>query len=270
MTNNPTVFSQHPPGWKFDLCSPNSPPKEVPNIDRIWPPPNTLNTTFLELPRSSLQIRGLGLAFGILLAIMTFISPAFFIYVSIIHSHIDFSSTLIGLGVTTVCCWLSAWMIRLDLEHPRDEPIRFNRARRKVYFYQYRHDLFSVFCRGRWGLKPIAYDWDDLIAEASSVYAPSTSGLVENITIAVRKPGTDEVIDRLFFAHCWDKGEKYWALAQLFMRQGSEALPEFYYAAQDWNDDDNLSLMHRLAPKVRWPAAMDLESRTAPTSGEHP
>lgn len=99
------------------------------------------------------------------------------------------------------------------------------------------------------------------------MYAPGSGGLKENIMIAVRKPGTDEVIARYFFAHDIEEGKKYWTIARLYMQQGHDALPEFSHPPRDWNNDAEVSLIRRLAPKVQWPPDIDLESRTAPNSG---
>ncbi|HFL2186245.1 TPA: DUF6708 domain-containing protein [Pseudomonas putida] len=63
-----------------------------------------------------------------------------------------------------------------------------------------------------------------------------------------------------------------WPASQLFScrnhQQGPEALPKFVHPPRDWNDDDGLSHMHCLAPKVHWPEDIDRESRTAPSEGE--
>ncbi|MBF8724299.1 hypothetical protein IRZ56_22110 [Pseudomonas guariconensis] len=158
----------------------------------------------------------------------------------------------------------------MDLELPRDEPIRFNRLRRKVYVYQYKYDHLRVFSRRRWGVQPKVYDWDDLHAEACSVYLPmGNGGLIENIIISVRKPGTDEVIDRFFFSHDWVEGQAYWTIAQLFMEQGPQALPDFVHPARDRNNEPTaFDFIPHFAPAVKWPEKMDLESRSAPSSEE--
>ena len=162
--------------------------------------------------------------------------------------------------------WLGIYIWRMDVEAPRDEPIRFNRLRRKVYVYRFFHDGAKPFSRTAWGVRPVAYDWDDLHAEACSLYGPmGTGGFIETVTLAVLKPGTNEVLDRFLFAHEIQRGEMYWAMAQLFMQQGAHALPTFPYPPRDWNNEDvSFNLARRLAPKVVWPAEMDLESRTAP------
>ncbi|GLO09279.1 hypothetical protein PPUJ20005_32480 [Pseudomonas putida] len=84
--------------------------------------------------------------------------------------------------------------------------------RRKVYFYQYRFDRIFIFSRKRWGVQPVAYDWDDVTAEVYRIYAPGHGGLIENVMLSVRNPETDEVIDRVFFTHTLHEGEAYWAI----------------------------------------------------------
>ncbi|WP_371263134.1 DUF6708 domain-containing protein [Pseudomonas sp. 250J] len=89
-------------------------------------------------------------------------------------------------------------------------------------------------------------------------------GLVENIVIAVRKTGTNEIIDRLFFSHDLEDGKQYWEIIRLFMQQGPDALPTFVRPPRDWDNDFELTPIRRLAPRVQWPEAIDRESRTAP------
>ncbi|WP_060494562.1 DUF6708 domain-containing protein [Pseudomonas sp. NBRC 111140] len=164
--------------------------------------------------------------------------------------------------------WSVVPYVKLDFVTPRDEPIRFNRLRRKIYIYEYKYDRIFIFSRKRWGVRPVVYNWDDVTAEVYRVYAPGHGGLIENVMLSVRNPETDEVIDRVFFTHTLHQGEAYWAIARLFMQQGPDALPKFVHPPRDWNDDDGLSPMHRLAPKVRWPTEIDLESRSAPATND--
>ncbi|MQT43963.1 hypothetical protein GHO31_15490 [Pseudomonas sp. FSL R10-2172] len=154
----------------------------------------------------------------------------------------------------------------MDTSAPRDEPIRFNRARGKVYVYRFRHNGLKPFSRSAWGAHPEVYDWDNLHAEACSIYgAMGSGGLIETVTLAVLEPGTRKVIDRFHFAHELQQGEMYWAMAQLFMQQGPRALPSFPRPPRDWNNEKiRFNLARRLAPKVHWPEAIDLESRSAP------
>lgn len=201
---------------------------------------------------------------------MIVIGELWIFYTSLMDSSYADIDMPIILSAFFVLQWLILPTIRMDLELPRDEPIRFNRLRRKVYVYQYKYDHLRVFSRRRWGVQPEVYDWDDLHAEACSIYLPmGNGGLIENIIISVRKPGTDEVIDRFFFSHDWVEGQAYWTIAQLFMEQGPQALPEFVHPPRDWNNEPKaFDFIPHFAPKVQWPKEMDLESRSAPFSGE--
>jgi hypothetical protein len=152
----------------------------------------------------------------------------------------------------------------MDAEAPRDEPIRFNRARRKIYVYRFNHDGLRPFSRHGWGVRPVIYDWDDLHAEVCRVYVLG-SALLEGIMLSVLKPGTNEVLDRFQFSCDNLQGEMYWAMAQLFMQQGPQSLPTFSRPPRDWNNERvTFNIARRLAPKVKWPQEMDIESRTAP------
>ncbi|HCF2456971.1 TPA: hypothetical protein NIA41_000527 [Pseudomonas aeruginosa] len=160
----------------------------------------------------------------------------------------------------------AAYGIRTDIGTPRDEPLRFNRKRRKVYVYR-NHEGWA-FSSKNWGVRPVVFNWDDLRAESWTRIAPTSSGVPIvgwGVDVAVVEPGTNHVIDRFQLAGSNADGEHMWAMARAFMNQGPEALPKYPHPPRDWNNDVpwyNLAL--RLAPKVEWPADMDRESRTAP------
>ncbi|MFJ4345558.1 DUF6708 domain-containing protein [Pseudomonas sp. NPDC089401] len=259
-------------GWKFDLPSPkeSAPPQE--STSNLEPPPNRIHSNYLELPRSILLFRGYWLVIGPILLFIVTIGSTFLLYTHFTSSlKINHELTTVLIAILVGAFVLITPYIRFELELPRDEPIRFNRHRRKVYFYQYRMDRLHPFGRKNWGVKPVAYNWDDLTAEAYRIYAPmGYGGLKEEVRISVRKPGTDEVIDRFFFTDDIEKGKQYWDIARAFMQQGPEALPEFVNPPWDWNEGIHSNPFDQRAPKVQWPAEMDLESRTAPSPGEQP
>ncbi|MDD0974091.1 DUF6708 domain-containing protein [Pseudomonas fontis] len=259
-----------PLGWKYNLPAPNQNTSSRADSTSIHPPPNKLNNIYIEFHYASLLARGVLIYLGAMIAIAALAFAIFCICLSITFPESRPIAPALGLLITTVSIiYGAAPMIRLDLTLPRDEPIRFNRLRRKVYVYRFHHSWLKPLSRRAWGVRPVAYNWDDLRAEAWMIYAPmGTGGLKEGITLAVIKPGTDEVIDRFNFTEGILKGEMYWALVQQFMQQGPQALPTFRRPPRDWNNDPaTLNLARRWAPKVQWPVDMDLESRTAP---EHP
>ncbi len=198
------------------------------------------------------------------------LGTVFLTYASITWSgKIDLKFSAISIIILVIALIFIPPYIRIDLELPRNEPIRFNKLRRKVYFYQYRYDLLHPFGRANWGVKPVAYDWDDLTVEAYRIYAPmGYGGLKEKVMISICKPGTNRIIDRVFFTDDIEMGEQYWAIARLFMQEGAEGLPEFINLPWDWNEGVHSNPFDQRAPKVYWPAEMDLESRTAPAQAE--
>ncbi|MFJ4068414.1 DUF6708 domain-containing protein [Pseudomonas sp. NPDC089996] len=259
-------------GWKYDLPSPDDPafPQSISN--QLDPPPNQVSQSHLEIPRRILKLRGYWIAIGpilILLATLETVFELFYDFSGTPELNIALASVTLTLFIASI--FLVTPYIRFELELPRDQPIRFNRHRRKVYFYQYRMDRYRPFGRKNWGVKPVAYDWENLTAEVYRFYAPmGYGGIKEEVRISVSKPGADEIIDRFFFTDDIKKGEQYWNIARLFMHQGSEALPSFINPPWDWNEGIHSNPFDQLAPKVQWPAEMDLESRTAPAPGERP
>ncbi|MGJ7551513.1 DUF6708 domain-containing protein [Pseudomonas alloputida] len=267
-------------GWKYDLPAPNAEANINPSFKN---PPRAsidMNENHLELPRVTLKLRGGWIVIGVTISIMA-------LYFTIDYFS-RFPLKLNSAGIeelswyiffhACILCLLTPY-IRMDFGFPRNEPIRFNRQRRKVYFYQYRFELLNPFGRKNWGVKPVAYDWDDLTLEAYRIYAPGYGGFKEEVKISICKPGTNEVIDRVFFTDDIEEGEQYWAIVRLFMQQGPEALPEFLHPSNCKDETASPSTegkiafrnpFDRLAPEVNWPAEMDLESRTAPTPREQP
>ncbi|MFT0870213.1 DUF6708 domain-containing protein [Pseudomonas sp. CAM1A] len=269
MTITNRTLPRRGPGWKYDLPSPDEAPTR--KATTLPPTPNRINSIYLEIPRSTVSIRGIGSIVGSLAFLVSLLAIYPFIHDILTNSdRLGAGIIISGLLIIIIIYWATIPFVRLDIELPRDEPIRFNRLRQKVYFYEYKFDRIHIFSRKRWGVRPVAYDWKDLIAEACSVYAPmGNGGLVENVLIAVRKPGTDEIIDRLFFTHDIEEGKQYWEIIRLFMQQGPDALPTFVRPPRDWDNDFELTPIRRLAPRVQWPEAIDHESRTGPAAGEH-
>jgi len=254
-------------GWKHDLPGPNQLPTRTPYPPVLPNSPNHVDDIYLELARSTFRMRGVAAWGAIILALLSFCVPVIWLAFVVAEGRVPpFVINIVGLIAFITPLWGAIYYWRMDTEAPRDEPIRFNRLRRKIYVYRFFHDGAKPFSRTAWGVRPVAYDWDDLHAEACSIYGPmGTGGFIETVTLAVLKPGTHEVIDRFPFAQEIHRGEMYWAMAQLFMQQGPHALPTFPYIPRDWNNEDvSFNLARRLAPKVAWPAEMDLESRTAP------
>ena len=168
------------PGWTHDLPGPNQPPSRTPFPSVLSNPPNHVDDVYLELACSTTRIRGIGL-WGAVFILASAIYLAFFMIMLAANSpiHLPLEIGTAGLITVVISIWLGIYLYRIDVQAPRDEPIRFNRLRRKVYVYKFQHDGLRPFSRTAWGVRPAIYDWDDLHAEACRLYVPGTA-LIEN------------------------------------------------------------------------------------------
>lgn len=246
--------------WDRDLPGPNDAPGR---LEVMGEPPNHVDEVYLELPRSESLWRGVNVWLGGVMLVLA---------IATIALLVKFNELLISLWwlslylLATFCLatTMGAGLIRLDVNSPLDQPIRFNRLRRKVYVYRFHYNWGRPFNNKLWYVKPEVYDWDDLRAEVFSIYVP-TMAYNTGVHITVVKPGTNQVIDRFPLALDAYDGANYWAMARAFMQQGPNVLPRYDRPPRDWNNEDpELNLARRFAPKVKWPEAMDMESRTAP------
>jgi len=252
-------------GWRADLPLPQVAPSGP--LFPIGRPPNFANDKYLELSATRRGNRTVLLFFSLVVLVTALLSLIYFFCVRLIGADVGvlalptfMTAVSIGAGIGGI------GMLRASICPPRDEPIRFNRKRGKVYLYRF-HRGGPISRRG-WGVCPIVFNWADLRAESWSRMAPSPSGVpffAGGVDIAVVAPDTNHVVDRFQLAGSNANGEHIWAMARAFMNQGPGALPKYSNPPRDWNNyvpafDPGL----RLAPKVQWPADLDLESRTWP------
>jgi len=252
-------------GWRADLPLPQVAPSGP--LFPIGRPPNFANDKYLELSATRRGNRTVLLVFSLVVLVTALLSLIYFFFVRLIGADVGvlalptfMTAVSIGAGIGGI------GMLRASICPPRDEPIRFNRKRGKVYLYRF-HRGGPISRRG-WGVCPIVFNWEDLRAESWSRMAPSPSGVpffAWGVDIAVVAPDTNHVVDRFQLAGSNANGEHMWAMARAFMNQGPGSLPKYSNLPRDWNNhipacDPGL----RLAPKVHWPIDMDVESKTAP------
>lgn len=233
--------------WVEDLPEPDEPPVAMPVswLER----PNHLDDVFLELSRTDELPRGLMIWLLLGMAII-------WIFLWLLALG-DLELIKLLLLFTPVGLWLGMSMWKTEVETPRDMPLRFNRARQRLYAYNFVHKAWNPF--ERWRVVPVVYEWSQVRAERTWT---SPSICRENIVLSIVKPGTNEVIDR-FRLNDQQSGFLTWAYVRAYMQQGPDALPP-PGTPKDHNDIPWYNAALLLAPKVNWPADMDLESRTAP------
>ncbi len=241
-------------GWVRDLQLPDdsaaSPKRNTP-----IPVVNSMNGIYLELSRRN-TMRGLLL----FLAIFPFIWMFFAIPFLLIRKP-DLSYFLMDIPCFLMALWITALTVRIDISTPSDEPIRFNRLRRNVYVNSFHHIWWKPW--SRWHVTTKVYPWQHLRAEVwSQRGATGQGGLIFTwgVSIAVVKPGTNQVIDRFPLSVGQDEGSS-WDYVRAYMQHGPDALPPVD-TFNDPNEVPPYNLALRLAPKVGWPAQIDAESRS--------
>ena len=246
------------PGWQEDLPVPDELPVVAPSLG--FDTPNHQDSIFLELPRASALIRGVVVLFvpamSILLAFLLFL---------VFSARQTLS---VEAWVTCIfCIILGVWLIpifwKFDVAPPRDLPLRFNRARQRLYAYNFKYRWWNPF--EKWRVIPVAYDWSQVRAERwrRTHFTAQGGAIIQfGVELSIVKPGTNEVIDR-FPLTAMGADAHAWAYVCTYMQQGPDALPP---PGPPWDHNDVLwcNVAMLLAPKVEWPAEMDLESRTAP------
>jgi len=190
---------------------------------------------------------------------------ALVIPVDIVDAFLEGDTEFIFTGglVFLVTVWSTLLSFKVAVCPPRDEPLRFNRLRRKIYAYNFKHTWWNPF--GAWTVVPVSYDWSQVRAERwSQMGALPNGGFIykAGVMLSIVEPGTNVVIDR-FPLGTMGADQHAWAYICTYMQEGPAALP-IPGPPKDHNDVLWCEFALRLAPKVTWPADMDLESRTAP------
>lgn len=145
-------------GWREDLPLPHGVPVSEALLGGKTP--NHLSPTYLELPRTTISPRGI---------MSAFISPISPILLLNAHSAIfEFNALgpefmLLNIFELGLIAWIITFGIRNDIDPPRDSPIRFNRARQKIYAYKFNYRWWNPF--GKWGVAPVSHNWSQVRAE---------------------------------------------------------------------------------------------------------
>lgn len=214
MKNGPILT---PPcrGWVRDLIKPSSP--NLAGVSKTTISLNSRSTVFLEVSVSSLLTRGWSVPLGL----ASYLMSLFGVYVMFSDwRRTPFELQLIALAIFIVGAWHLLLCVRMDLYIPLNEPIRFNRARRKIYAYVLRPNWWMPW--RPWPIEVVVYDWTQVRAE---IWSRGSGGHRRCGTmLSIVKPGTNEVIDR-FALNYMTTSEEPWLYVHTYMEKGPDALP---------------------------------------------
>jgi hypothetical protein len=234
MAEAPLTTSQlttPPHGWVQDLALREGPLSGQPDgQDEL----NHLDETYLEfstasdLPRGISLFAGIGsLCLAISMVVFTFwIGFDFtdFKKYSFLENAFFLSCALLLVGSVG---WMTLQGFRLDLQLPRDRPVRFNRPQAKIYinYFTWTHNPFA-----KWPSGVKVWDWNTV--QACIAYRVGAAGEVVtqryDLLLVSCKPGTMEVVDTFRLqqgAMTTRQYEDLWALLRHYMAKGLEDLP---------------------------------------------
>ncbi|MCQ4968982.1 hypothetical protein NE616_14905 [Enterobacteriaceae bacterium DFI.7.85] len=228
--------------WREDMPENHEPQLVPPQLRWL----TTRNDTYLEVPRYGTEVIWWGMLGS---AILTFGLMVFMLTISILIQNIY-------LIIVTLVVFFSLLLFCLKMYFvtPRNQPLRLNRKRQKIYIYDYNRSRLPWL---NWPVSIRVYNWEDVYGEI--IFSPTPGDRGYRLYGAVCEPGTYNVVDRFLLAREWEEREQLnqiWSYLCIYMK-GESDLPEPRFKGRPdfWRP--------RKADK--WPDEMDRESTTAPT-----
>lgn len=236
------------------LPGPNSRPARAPALQELGAPPDHIDANYLEFSTSQ-SARGLQLFSGgvtlVLLPCLTWLT------IEQCFSGLDPHMSVFMLAICIFILVVGIGTFRGALERPLSEPIRFNRSRQRVYIYRLKRN-FNPFSRTGWKASPVDFPWQSLRARKGR------SRYVDYVCFEAIGSSSTWMRESFYLSrHNGSEGVAKWMLARIFMQHGIEALPEFNDSPSTKDPNGPTGLISELVPKVRWPAKIDVVSRTA-------
>jgi len=228
--------------WREDMPESHAPQLGPPQVRCM----TTRNDIYLEVPRYSTEVSWMmmlplsALVVGVMFYfIFLFVSIGFYMF-SFVSTAVLFSFLLFFLKIYFIT--------------PRDQPIRLNRKRQKLYIFNYNRSRLPWL---NWPVSIKVYNWADVYGEIMFSGVGGDRGY--HLYGAICEPGTYNVVDRFLLAKEWEEREQLnqiWSYLCIYMK-GESDLPEPRFKGRPdfWRP--------RKADK--WPDEMDRESTTAPT-----
>ena len=211
-----------------------------------------INDTWMKIPRYENIMWG-----GAWLVVIAMIIPTvLFIWgmVDFYPSGLDFETLLTFFMFLFFSFSMILLNLRMALFVPRDQPIRFNRKRQKIYIFEHHRKAWNPWVK--WPTTVSVYDWADVHGEISRESDRYDQGF--RLYGAVCKPGTHEVVERFILNRAVfyiEHQRQLWSHWCRYMQHQPEVMDPLYDLPGDGRPRKK---------KMYWPKALDIESRTTP------
>ncbi|MDU6225792.1 MAG: DUF6708 domain-containing protein, partial [Enterobacter asburiae] len=197
--------------WREDMPESHEPQLVPPQLRCM----TTRNDIYLEVPRYSTEVSWLmmlplsALVVGVMFYfIFLFVSIGFYMF-SFVSTAVLFSFLLFFLKIYFIT--------------PRDQPIRLNRKRQKLYIFNYNRSRLPWL---NWPVSIKVYNWADVYGEI--IFSGVGGDRGYHLYGAICEPGTYNVVDRFLLAKEWEEREQLnqiWSYLCIYMK-GESDLPE--------------------------------------------
>ncbi|MDK9355799.1 DUF6708 domain-containing protein [Lelliottia wanjuensis] len=231
-------------GWEEDLPGNKEPQTVIGQLIRV----TEINDTWLEMPRYENIMWG-----GALFSSAALLAPLmmFFYSIFIVSSNLLFLIvSIVVFFIVLSIFWLN---LRMALFVPRDQPIRFNRKRQKIYIFDYHRNHWNPW--GKWPATVKVFDWADIHGEIGHESDRYVQGF--RLYCAVCKPGTHEVIERFILNQAMSHPEpqrRLWSHLCQYMQHKPVVMDPVYPGRPDnWKPRKNMC----------WPEELERESTMA-------
>ncbi|WP_148051937.1 DUF6708 domain-containing protein [Atlantibacter hermannii] len=235
--------------WREDMPENHEPQLVPPQLRWLA----TRNDIYLEVPRYGTEVMWGGMIF---IAILTCIVDIGMVIFSLDLQAITGSYFFVIIGLISAIFFtsLALFAFKIYFVAPRNQPVRLNRKRQKIYLFDYNRSRLPWL---KWPVTITSYSWADVYGEISFSPTPGDRGY--RLYGAVCAPGTRNVVARFLLAREWEEREQLnqiWSYLCIYMK-GESDLPEPRFKGRPdfWRP--------RKADK--WPDEMERESTTAPT-----
>jgi hypothetical protein len=234
--------------WEEDLPENNTKQTVPGKLIRV----TEINDTWMEIPRYENIMWG-----GAWLGIISSIAPAVLVIWLFIDSYptgLDFETLLTLFLFLFFLFSMILLSLRMALFVPRDQPIRFNRKRQKIYIFDYHRKAWNPWVK--WPATVKVFDWADVHGEISRESDRYAQGF--RLYGSVCQPGTHNVIDR--FVLNWaifyiEPQRQLWSHCCQYMQHQPVIMDPIEPGRSDnWKPRKSMC----------WPVDLEMESTTDP------
>lgn len=235
---NPPVTS-----WREDMPENHEPQLVPPQLHWL----TQQNDIYLEMPRYSTEV-----AWGVMIFLTFVYLIVMIIVVPLSFSIDDYFTYIASLMLFVFFSTFIAFCLKMYFVVPRDQPIRLNRKRQKIYVYEYNRSRLPWL---KWPVTIRSYNWADVHGEVRLSSARYDLGF--QLFGSVCEPGTNKVITRFLITKERSSREllsQTWSYLCIYMKNDNVAVaPLEDGRPEEW------------APRKadKWPEEMERESTTA-------